>query len=268
MKKGEILQEERNIIWEKWVNRSESATWTRKDQKGKKRYNESLKSSVASRTYLALNQRKRVCSSQKLKMTKATQSHRGIANVFGDFYSKLFAGGETEEELQNTFNHESRAVDEDKHNEEGINEELLLNSDSNQQAQERQGQRQQWNPSRRRQDLQIFNEVLKHESCTPENMALNTNKSYVLKWERRRCRKLSPDLYLASPAHTVFDYLEKQTLFIPDLKNSMRRSGRVPAYIPSARSLSDEQDDWTEMPRVGCQHVECDDWLHEGVRLH
>ena len=48
-----------------------------KGSKRKEKYNESLKSSEASRTYLALNQRKRESSSQKFQMTKATQSHRG-----------------------------------------------------------------------------------------------------------------------------------------------------------------------------------------------
>ena len=48
----------------------------KRSKKGKKRHNESLKSSEASRTYPAFNNRKGECSSQKLRMTKAIQSHR------------------------------------------------------------------------------------------------------------------------------------------------------------------------------------------------
>ena len=62
---------------------------TRNDQKDKKRYNESLKSSEVSSTYLALNHRRRACLFQKLK---------GIANVF------RIRGNETEEQRQNTLN--------------------------------------------------------------------------------------------------------------------------------------------------------------------
>ena len=71
----------------------------------------------------------------KSKNDKGTiTSRKGIANVFGEFHSKLYAGDETEEELQNTLNHEPRAVDEDKHNEEGNNEEKPMITDEEIQA--------------------------------------------------------------------------------------------------------------------------------------
>ena len=58
-------------------------------------------------------------------------SRKGIANVFGELYSKLYAGDETEEELQNTLNQESRAVGEKKR---CINGEILLITDEEIQA--------------------------------------------------------------------------------------------------------------------------------------
>ena len=99
-------------------------------------------------------------------MTKAIQSH---------------AGDETEEELQITSNHETRADDE-KHNDEGNNEEIQLITDEEIQAainNLKKGKASD-NNGIRAEDIktcfnvtketikQIFNEVLKQESCTPE----------------------------------------------------------------------------------------------------
>ena len=53
-------------------------------------------------------------------------SRKGIANVFGEFYSKIYAGDETEEELQNTLHHETRTDDDEKNKHEGNNEEILF----------------------------------------------------------------------------------------------------------------------------------------------
>ena len=71
-------------------------------------------SSEVSRTYLALNQRRRECLFQRLKPSKVIQStsRKGIANVFGEFCSKLFACNETDQKLQNTLT-ETRAHDEE-----------------------------------------------------------------------------------------------------------------------------------------------------------
>ena len=41
-------------------------------------------------------------------------SRKGIANFIGDIYSKLYESNETEEKLQNTLSHDTRAVDEEK----------------------------------------------------------------------------------------------------------------------------------------------------------
>ena len=49
-----------------------------------------------------------------VKNDKGDTSRKGIANVFGEFHSKLNAGDGTEEKLQNTLNHENRADDDEK----------------------------------------------------------------------------------------------------------------------------------------------------------
>ena len=41
-------------------------------------------------------------------------SRKGIANFFGDICSKLYESNETEEKLQNTLSHDTRADDEEK----------------------------------------------------------------------------------------------------------------------------------------------------------
>ena len=59
----------------------------------------------------------------------AITSREGIAKVFGDFYSKLYADDGTEGKLQNTLNHETRSDDEEKNNDEDNNVEILVISD-------------------------------------------------------------------------------------------------------------------------------------------
>ena len=92
-------------------------------------------------------------------------------------------------------------------------------------------------------------------------------KSYPRNKERRRRRKLSPDLYFASTVQTVFDYSAQQTLS-QAWPTSIRRSGRIQAFLPSDRSHINLQDGWTEQPWVGSRNVDCDNWLYEGFRLH
>ena len=58
----------------------------------------------------------------------------------------------------------------------------------------------------------IFNEVLKQESSAPEIWRRIQIKVIRKERERRRRRKLSPDLYFVSAAHTVFDCPVQQTL--------------------------------------------------------
>ena len=49
-------------------------------------------------------------------------SRKGIAKVFGEFYSKLYDSKETEGKLQNTLSHDTIAVDEEKSNGEDDNQ--------------------------------------------------------------------------------------------------------------------------------------------------
>ena len=105
-----------------------------------------------------------------------------MANVFGEFYSIFFADDGTEEKLQNTLNYETRADDEEKNNDEGNNEGLLMIIDEEIQTainKVKKGKASD-NNGIRAEDIrtcddatketikQIFNEVLKQESCTPE----------------------------------------------------------------------------------------------------
>ena len=59
---------------------------------------------------------------------------KGIASVFGEFFSKLDDSHETEEKLQNTLSHDTRAVDEAKSNGEENNEKMPLVTDEEIQA--------------------------------------------------------------------------------------------------------------------------------------
>ena len=143
---------------------------------------------------------------------------------------------------RNTFDHRSR------------------NSGSNQQAQERQSQRKQWNPCRGHQDLWQWD---KRNAKTDLQRSIQVRKlysrkvakkcgykSYPRNKERRRRRKLSPDLYFASTVQTVFDYSAQQTLSHA-WPTSIRRSGRIPAFLPSDRSHINLQDGWTEHAMSG-----------------
>ena len=94
---------------------------------------------------------------------------------------KFFVGDETEE-LKSTLNHETRADDEEKYNDEGSNEEIPLITDEEIQAainNLKKGKASGNNGIRaegiktcdkvtRETVKQIFNEVFKQESCTPE----------------------------------------------------------------------------------------------------
>ena len=53
-----------------------------------------------------------------------TTWREGIANVFGEFNSKLKAGNETEEKMQNTLSDDIRADDEERNKGEDNNEEI------------------------------------------------------------------------------------------------------------------------------------------------
>ena len=53
---------------------------------------------------------------QKFKNDKGETitSRQGIANVFGEFHSKLFESNDIEKKLENTLSHDTRPVDEEK----------------------------------------------------------------------------------------------------------------------------------------------------------
>ena len=92
----------------------------------------------------------------------------------------------------------------------------------------------------------LFNEVLFFKQF--RNMAHNIDKS-VIQNERRICRKLKPDLHSANAVQIVVDHLV-QEIWSSTWPSSTWRSRKVPSLLPKAGSLSDIQDDWTEMPRV------------------
>ena len=96
-------------------------------------------------------------------------------------------------------------------------------------------------------------------------MVQKKDKSYPQKKNEENVRNYRPILYSASVVQTVFDH---PTDFILGLTKFNQRSRNVPSFLPNAGSLSDIQDDLTEMLRVGCQNVDCDDRFHESFRLH
>ena len=89
-------------------------------------------------------------------------SRKGIADVIGEFYSKLFASNETEEKHQDTLNHDTRADDEEKTMVKVTMKKYFWSQmkkfRQQSQAQERQSQGQPWNPCRGHQDLWQWDE--------------------------------------------------------------------------------------------------------------
>ena len=53
-------------------------------------------------------------------------SRNGTANIFGEFYSKLYADDGTDEKLQNTLSLETRSDDDEKNDGEGSNAEIPM----------------------------------------------------------------------------------------------------------------------------------------------
>ena len=123
-------------------------------------------------------------------------------------------------------NHESRAADEEKHNEEGFNEEIFLITDEESQtaiSRLNKGKASD-NNGIRSEDIktsdnvtkemikQIFNEVLKQESCTPETLRRKRNIFYP----KKQTKKMSESIdrfVLCQRCTTCFQlYLSEQAL--------------------------------------------------------
>ena len=99
---------------------------------------------------------------------------------------------------------------------------------------------------------QIFNEVSKQESCTPET------------WRRIRIKVIHRKGNEEDIARFVL---------CRRCTNCFRLSGTTD-FVPSLTKLNQKMREGsgvltkTEMPRAGCRNVDCDDRLHEGIRLH
>ena len=112
----------------------------------------------------------------------------------------------------------------------------------------------------------IFNEVIKQDDCTPETSRRIRIKVIHEKGDEEDVGNCRPICTFASAVQIVFDYSAQHTLS-QTWSISIRRSGRVPAFLPSDWSLSNVHTDWAEMPEM-CQNVDRDDLFHEGTWLH
>ena len=157
--KGEVLQEERSNIWKRCVNRWESTSETKTDQNTRNDTPYLWRVQKHQETYLASNQRRKECSFQKLQMKTGDTftSKKGIANVFGEFCGNLFADDGIEGKPHNTFepwNFYRRRWEKERREE--TKDILVILDEEIQTAMNNFKQRkarQQWNPSRRHQDL-------------------------------------------------------------------------------------------------------------------
>ena len=199
----------------------------RKCIRDRKRLNESLKSAEVSRTSLASNPRGRKCFFQKLKKTKRERitSRKGLANVFGEFYSKLYGSNETEEKLQNTSRHDTMAVEERINGEDNnktipliIDEEIqaAINKLKKGETRDNNGIRveeiKNCDAATKEKVKQIFNEVLKQESCTPETWRSLRITVIHKEGNEEDVGNYRPICTLPCSVHTVFDDPAQQTL--------------------------------------------------------
>ena len=153
-------------------------------------------------------------------------SRKGIVNVFGEFYSKIFADDGTEEKPQNTLIHEIRTDDDEKNNDEGNNEEIPMIIDEEIQTannklkkikvSDNNGIRAEdiknCDDAMKEMEKQIFNEVLKQESCTPEIWRRIRIKVLRKKGNEKDVGNYRPICTLPALYKIVFDHPGQQTL--------------------------------------------------------
>ena len=122
-------------------------------------------------------------------------SRSGIANVFGYFYSKLSEDENDSEKLQDLMNPEARTDKVEENNDEGSEEEMPESTEDEMQsavnklnkgnASDNNGIRAEdikdCDDTTKEMIRQIFKEVIKQESCTPETWRRTRKKSYPQK---------------------------------------------------------------------------------------
>ena len=136
------------------TRRSTHASETKKGQEGRNRYNAYWKKSKGSRAFRTLNLRGKERPFQKKKKNEKGEtitSRKGIANVFGKFYCKLYAEEQQDDEEQESEEKEIRTGKENEEDGEAETEnipefteyKLPLTA-----SKKRKSGREQWNQSR------------------------------------------------------------------------------------------------------------------------
>ena len=191
-------------------------------------------------------------------------SRKGIADTFGESYKRLYEDSE-----KDNSEHEMR---DDKRIPEITSEELqsAISKLKTGKSPDGNGIRAEdikaCDDETREMMRQLFNEIIKRNNFTPDEWKKVRIKVIHKKGDVEDVNYLPigslPAMYklfstiLYGRLHPMLD------------QKTSRRSGWLQKNLPDNGPSCDEQNDGTEMPRVGNQNVDCDGGLHEGVRLH
>ena len=157
---------------------------------------------------------RRILFTKKNERGEVNTSRKGIANVFGEFHSKLYDDDQYDNTETEYDKNETENNIEDRGTDTKEMKEILEITTEELQTQKGKISRQQWNQSRRHQSVRRRNERdgetdlqwnNKTQRIYTRSMAKNQNKSKTQNRWRWRWWKLSPDLLFACAVQTVYD---------------------------------------------------------------
>ena len=190
-------------------------------------------------------------------------SRKGIANVFGKFCSKLYAGNDLKKK-SGTVTDMKQEMPEFTKNE----VQAAIDSLKKGKASDSNGIRAEdikaCGEATKEMIRQIFNEVPNQEDCTPTTWRRIRIKVIRKKGDVEEAGNYRPICNLPA-LYKLFSTHSVQQTLSQTRPRAAGGPGRVSAILPNARPSGGVQIDRTYVPVVGCQNVGRDDGHHEGI---